>query len=664
LSLLASGICLLGLVALASAVLRLGPRASAALHVPTLVGVGGIGVWTALQVLAAGDTLELAAPWSVPGAALALALDPLSAFFLLPVSILAALAALSGASRGGQGASSRGTWPLTALLVAGMLLVLVAHNAILFLVAWEAMSLAGWGLVACNASAEGRRAGWIYLIASHVGSAALLLLFAALAEAGGARADFAGLHGAADALPVGGLLALGLVGFGMKAGVLPFHVWLPEAHAAVPSHVSALMSGAMVKLGLYGMLRLVVLLGPVPPQAGALLAALGLAGALLGVGLALQQRDLKRALACSTIENLGLIAFGLGLALWGRASATPALALFALLAALLHVWNHSAMKGLAFLCAGALLRAKPTHDLERLGGLLARMPISGLCMVVAGVALAGLPPLNGFAGEWLLYRGLLDGGLSLAGGPRVAVLLAAALLALIGALAAACHVRLIGVALLGEPRSAEAAASREANAWELVPIVLLTGVCLVLGLAPARAVGVLAPVAAQVFGPELASPTSLAQVASVLAPLGSLAALTWLALALGSLALWLGRRRPLLLARAQTWSCGYAAVTPRMQYTARSVAELLGRTVLPGVSSPRVRLLRPIGFFPPSGQLGSEAGDPLTRGVYEPLFAVVARRCAELRILQQGRTHLYLTYLLVAVLASLLWAALRSRGLA
>lgn len=656
---LAAVVLLLVLAALASAVLRLGPRASAALNASAVVAAGVVCAERALCVLASGEALELVHGWQVPGGALALGLDPLSAFFLLPVALLSALGACYGAGcLGSDPRAPRGTWPLYSLLVAGMLLVLLARNAVLFLAAWEGMSLAAWALVACDASAEGRRASWIYLVASHAGSAALFLLFAVLAQAAGDPADFAAMRAAPTALPLGALLLLGLLGFGVKAGVLPLHVWIPEAHAAVPSHVSALMSGAMVKLGLYGLLRLSVLLGPLPPSAGAVLAVLGLAGALLGIGLALQQRDLKRALACSSIENLGLIAFGLGLALWGQASGAPGLALFALAGALLHAWNHSAMKGLMFLCAGAALHGKPTRDLERMGGLLARMPVSGVCMLVGGVALAGLPPLNGFAGEWLLFRALLDGGLALAGGARVAVLLAAALLALLGALAAACFVRLIGVALLGEPRSAEAAASHEVGRRMLVPIVLLAAVCVDLGIAPGLAVRGFASVAQQLLGAQGASPPALAQVASVLAPLGALASATWLALAAAGLCVWLGRWRP--VARGETWACGYGAVSPRMQYTARSFSELLGRTLLPVLFAPRLRVLLPQGYFPPPGKLSSQDDEPLTRAVYEPLFDAIARRCVRLRVLQQGRAHLYVGYVLAAVLVSLLWVSLRA----
>jgi hydrogenase-4 component B len=660
---IAGAVALLVLAGVQSALARPGSRAIARLNAAAVALAAIACAVPSVGVLVSGEPLALLLPWSVPGGALAIGLDPLSAFFLVPVAALSALTACYGVEYlATSPRPARVTWPAFDALVAGMVLVLIARNAVLFVIGWEGMSLAAWALVASDASSsEGRRAGWIYLVAAHVGSAALLLLFAILAHASGDSATFTAIRAGSAELPTGWLLLLGLVGFGVKAGVIPFHVWLPEAHAAAPSHVSALMSGAMVKLGWYGLLRLAVLLGPLPAAAGPCLAALGLAGAWLGIALALQQRDLKRSLAYSSVENLGLIAIGLGLAAWGSARGNPALALFGMTGALLHVWNHAAMKGLLFLSAGAAVHAAGTRDLERLGGLLRRMPFAGACFVAGAVAISGLPPQNGFNSEWLLYRALLDAALDAAGIARVAAFLGAALLALVGALAAACTVRMVGIAFLGEPRDRAAANAHEGGLWMRAPLALLLLACIALAVLPSTVVMLCGAVARDVLGAGVASPGALAGTAGAVAPIGAIAAAGWLAVVLG----WpvVARLRGRSPARDTTWGCGYAAPNARMQYTARSFSEQFAERVLPRSLAPRIRLSPVSGRFPAPAHFESEEGDPITRGSYEPIFSAIASRFARLRVLQQGNAHLYLAYVLVAVVASLLWTSLRARWL-
>jgi len=662
-SAIVGAIALVLLAGLVTAFARPAPRSAARANALVIAIAAVACAGPAWHALARGESLALSLPWPVPGGAFAVALDPLSAFFLLPVAALSAICAVYavGYLAHGDARRSRTIWVCFDALVAGMLLVLIARNAVLFVVAWELMSLAAWGLVAFGQpGAEARRAGWIYLVAAHAGSVALLLVFAILADAAAGQASFDAIaaHGAL-AVPGAWLLALGLLGFGVKAGVIPLHVWLPEAHAAAPSHVSALMSGAMVTLGLYGLLRLAVLLGPLPASAGLVLAALGLGGALLGIALAVHQRDLKRALAYSSVENLGLMTLGLGLAVFGAARGDAAVALFGLMGALLHVWNHAAMKGLLFLAAGNVVHAAGTRDLERLGGLLRRLPVTGACFVLGAVAISGLPPLNGFASEWLLYRALTDLALGAAATTGVVAYLAAALLALVGGLAAACFVRLVGIAFLGEPRSAEAGAAREGDALLWGPAVLLGAACVLLALLPGAVVRLAEPVAGQLLGPGLAS---TAAVQRALTPIGVAAGVGWAAFLVGAalVAGWLrarGRRTQ------ETWACGYAQPSVRMQYTARSFSELLAARFLPRWLAPRVRVPMLEGCFPGSATLASEERDPLTAGVYEPLFSALAVRFARLRGLQQGNAHAYLAYILSAVLVALAWISWRTRGL-
>lgn len=658
-----AALALLVLSALLGALAPPGSRAAARLNC-ALVALAALACGLcAVTVLASGQPLALVLPWSVPGGALAIGIDPLSAFFLIPVTALSVVTACYGVGYlADVPMPTRVSWPAFDALVAGMILVLVAHNAVLFVIGWEGMSLAAWALVASDpSSSEGPRAGWIYLVAAHVGSAALLLLFAILAHASGDSATFDAIRLGSAALPTGWLLLLGLVGFGVKAAVIPFHVWLPEAHAAAPSHVSALMSGAMVKLGLYGMMRLAVLIGPLPAATGPCLVALGLAGAWLGISLALQQRDLKRALAYSSVENLGLIAIGLGLAAWGSARGNPALALFGLMGALLHIWSHAAMKGLLFLSAGSVVHAAATRDLERLGGLLRRMPFTGTCFLAGAVAISGLPPQSAFNSEWLLYRGLFGAAFDTSGVMRVAALLGAALLAFVGGLAAAYAVRLVGIGFLGEPRDRAAAEAHEGGVWLRAPLAVLLLACIALAVLPSSVVILCSPVAREVLGPSIASAVAVSGTADAVAPVGAIAAVGWLAVALGwPVGSLLRGRSP---ARSATWGCGYAAPSARMQYTARSFSEQFADRVLPRALAPRVRTTEMTGRFPAPVSFESEEGDPLTRGSYEPIFRSIADRFARFRVLQQGNAHLYLAYILVAVIASLLWSSLRARWL-
>jgi formate hydrogenlyase subunit 3/multisubunit Na+/H+ antiporter MnhD subunit len=660
---IAGALALLVLAALLGALAPPGSAAASRLNAALVALVAIACGVPAVGVLVSGEPLALVLPWSVPGGALALGVDPLSAFFLIPVAALSALTACYGV---GYLASAlrpaRVLWPAFDALVAGMLLVLVARNAVLFVIGWEGMSLAAWALISSDpSSSEGRRAGWIYLVAAHVGSAALLLLFAILAHAAGDSLTFGAIHLGSAALPRGWLLLLGLIGFGVKAAVVPLHVWLPEAHAAAPSHVSALMSGAMVKLGWYGMMRLALLIGPLPAAVGPCLTALGLTGAWLGISLALQQRDLKRALAYSSVENLGLVAIGLGLAAWGSARGNPALALFGLMGALLHVWSHAAIKGLLFLAAGGVVHATGTRDLEHLGGLLRRMPFTGACFVAGAVAISGLPPQSAFNSEWLLYRGLFGAALDAPGIARVAALLGAALLALVGALAAAYTVRLVGIAFLGEPRDRGAAEAHEGGVWSRVPLAALLVACIALAVLPSTVVILCSSVARDLLGPSLASASAVSEIARAVAPVGAIAAAIWLLAALGWPAVsWLRGRNPAL---DTTWGCGYAAPSPRMQYTARSFSEQFAERVLPRALAPPIRVARISERFPAPVRFEAEEGDPITRGSYEPIFRAIANRFARLRVLQQGNAHLYLAYVLVAVLASLLWTSLRARWL-
>ncbi|MBI4602301.1 MAG: oxidoreductase, partial [Planctomycetes bacterium] len=555
--------------------------ASARPRLATTVGAGASVAGCALGLVPAARALLGAPPepfraaWSVPYGSLSLGLDPLSAVFLLPTLVLGAIASVYGAgylgSRG-HGRRLGSAWLVQNLLLASLVAVVVARNGVLFLVAWEVMALASFALVVFEDELESvRRAGWTYLVATHLGTAFLLALFVLLGR-GSESLDFEGFAAGGARAP-GALFLLALAGFGTKAGLMPVHVWLPEAHPAAPSHVSALLSAVMIKTGVYGILRTLTFLGPPSPWWGWTLVAVGGASAVLGILFALAQGDLKRLLAYSSVENVGWIAVGIGLGLLGQASGLAALAVLGFAAALFHVWSHGVMKALLFLGAGSILHATGTRELSRLGGLLKRMPWTGLASMAGAAAIAGLPPFSGFASELLLLTAAFRGGLGGAGAAaqgltslEVLSLGVIAAVALVAGLAAAAFAKAAGIALLGEPRSEEAARARESGLLLRVPMGILVLGTLALGAAAPLAVRALEPALAVLGLPAQAARDGLRIASETLALVAVAGAvLAGLSAVLAVLRLALLARRE--VRSAVTWDCGYARPTARMQYT-------------------------------------------------------------------------------------------------
>jgi len=616
-----------------------------------------LGLSPALAALSGGE-LVAHWRWTPPYGDLVLGVDRLSAFFLVPLFTLAACAAVYGRSYLLHG-KRRPLGPPALffnLLVASMALIVLARDAIVLLVSWEAMGLTSFLLVSFeHQHAEVRRAGWIYLVASQIGAMVFMaFLFLLIRQAGSTEFSAFQRMTAPDPWLAIGLAVLAAIGCGVKAGFVPLHVWLPEAHAAAPSHMSALMSGASIKIALYALLRGLSFLPPARWWGPALI-LLGFAGAGFGISQALAQRDLKRVLAYSSIENMGLILIGLGIAFWGAALGSPAVAALGALAAGFHLWSHVMMKGLLFLCAGSVLHGSGTRDLEALGGLLRRMPLTSMLLIVGAVAIAGLPPLNGFVGEWLILRGLFAGAVVRSGAPGIAALLAVGALAFVGALAALCFVRLIGIALLGNPRSEAAAHAHESSVGLLLPMLVLAGGCLALSLRPTILVRPVSAFAGQLFGAEVSA--AVESLAPSLAMLGAVSGGIGLLVAIAGAVLAARLRRP--APAPPTWDCGYAAPTARMQYTASSFAQIATAQLLPEALSPRIAEQRPAGLFPARGKFRSNDADPLTRRWYEPFFTRWADRFVSFRWVQQGVLHAYLFYILAAVVVALTWASIR-----
>ena len=462
-----------------------------------------------------GPLVRMALPLGIPWIGVHFRLDVLSGFFLLLLGIGAAGASLFAIGYGAHEEEPQRVLPFYPLFLAGMHMVLIADDAFVFLFSWELMSLASWALVlARHRKAGNAQAGFVYLVMAVFSGLAMLLAFGMLAGPDGGYA-FDAMRMAHPGAGVAALVfALVLIGAGSKAGLVPLHVWLPLAHPAAPSHVSALMSGVMTKIALYGFIRLVFdILGGAPWWAAAIVLALGGITAVLGVLHALMEHDLKRLLAYSTVENIGIVFVGLGLALAFRANGFAAGAALAFTAALFHALNHTLFKSLLFFCTGAVLIATGTSDMERLGGLIKRMPVTSAAMLAGCAAISALPPMNGFASEWLTFQAVLLRPELPQWGLKLMIPVDGALLALAAALAAACFVRAFGIAFLGRSRSAAATDAREADRWSIGAMAGFGALCLLTGLFPGVVIDLLGRRDACIMrdvASELGSPLSTA----------------------------------------------------------------------------------------------------------------------------------------------------------
>jgi formate hydrogenlyase subunit 3/multisubunit Na+/H+ antiporter MnhD subunit len=618
-----------------------------------------IGCIPAIQVLLGGPVEQFHFPWPVPFGEFFIELDPLSAWFLVPTLLLSALSAVYGVGylRPWQSKRPLGPiWFFYGLLVLGMVLVLLARNAVLFLVAWELMAVASFFLVTFEHERQSvREAGWIYFVATHLGTAFLLAFFLLLGRETGSM-DFTvwaaqGVHTQGLA---GVLFLLAAIGFGTKAGFMPLHVWLPEAHPAAPSHVSALMSGVMIKTGIYGLMRAFTFLGKPPLWWGWALVAIGLSSGVLGVLFALAQHDLKRLLAYHSVENIGIIALGLGVGLLGMGTGSAVLMVLGFGGALLHVLNHALFKGLLFLGAGAVVHSTGTHEIDHLGGLLKRMPWTAAAFLVGAVAISGLPPLNGFLSEFLIFFGAFKGGISTSGPVAVPMLVVVAGLALIGGLAVACFTKAFGIVFLGEPRSEHVSRVHEVD-WSMrLPMLLLAAACAGIGLFAPVMVGSLQRVLENVTAqqPEVVRMTLATTTASLMFVV--IGAVTFLLL----VAMLVLVRRGLLANRRVdedvTWGCGYPQPTVRMQYTASSFAQPLTDLFRPLLGT-RKKLSAPHGLFPAEAALKTETPDLSREEMYRPMFERGEMWLSQLRWLQHGNVQLYILYIAATLMVLLVW---------
>lgn len=615
-----------------------------------------VGIPSALSIIASGKEWAFRADWSLPWSSFSLGMDGLSAFFFAFVLFLALPAAIYGKgylagheNSGWTGAS----WSFFQLLVASMLVVVTARDGLLFLLAWEVMSVSSFFLVIFDhEKAEVRSDALVYLVATHLGGAALFAMFGLWGGPAGSL-DFETLqatHPGSKTLIA--IFILAVAGFGSKAGFAPFHIWLPKAHPAAPSHVSALMSGMMIKMGIYGLMRVILLSAPVPKYWGYALLAIGAVSALGGVIYALAQHDIKRLLAYHSVENVGIITMGLGAGLVALGAGLNTIASVAFCGSILHVLNHGLFKSLLFFSGGAAAKFAGTRDMEHMGGLMKRMPVTGATFLIGSAAICALPPFNGFVSEWLIYTGLFGGAIHGSGTASVTLLSSVPVLALVGGLALACFAKAFGVVFLGEPRSEAASKCSEPSLWMTVPMVFTAFCCAAVGLAAPFVAAITSPASEALAGIS----GNAEEAVAVPSLLVSVVVASWMLVLVAVVLLLL--RGFLLKGRAvteqPTWGCGYTAPTARMQYTASSFAGPILEP-LRSLMRPSLRKQRPKGVFPKRASFSSSFSDPADRGIFDPAVSLIERFASFLRPLQQGRLQIYLLYLLVTLVILLAW---------
>jgi formate hydrogenlyase subunit 3/multisubunit Na+/H+ antiporter MnhD subunit len=633
-----------------------------------LASVAGIAAAVG-KILGGGGVIEIFS-WqaAVPFFTLAMNVDQLSAFFLLALFVLVLGVSIYSlgyifhyADRKNIGLLNF----LTLTFILSMTFVLTAANVVFFLIAWEAMALFSYFLVVFEGEKEeNQRAGTLYIIMTHVATAFLILGFMLVfsyTHSFALTADAAAIPDFAKNIA---FLAF-LIGFGTKAGIIPLHIWLPYAHPAAPSNVSALMSGIMIKTAIYGLIRFALCwLGVEHTWWGALILGLGMISAVLGVAYALMEHDIKRLLAFHSVENIGIIFIGLGVSFIAFAGHQPLLAGLAMTAALLHTLNHTLFKGGLFLGAGSVQYAAHTRDIEKLGGLIKGMPVTALLILCFSLAISAILPFNGFISEWLTYQSLFAGMMTGPAAFNVLAILAVAALALTGALAAACFVKLFGIAFLGRPRSGQAFKAREAPLSMNVGQGILAVLCLAIGLMPLAVLRLIDPVVTSIGGTSVFGQLRGGWIMvsyPLSTPAGSVSPLVFLLALLAFVLLSLLSARIIggkyLARRYGTWDCGFEALNARMQYSAAGFAKpfkIVFRILFR--PSRKITLAGDSAYHPEGIAYSTSAISIFEEYLYHPLVNAVKRFSLRTKFLvQTGNIHNYLCYILFMVLLLMLY---------
>ena len=620
------------------------------------VGMAAAGLLSP-TLLGGGIVLPIGLPWL--GAHFKL--DALGAFFVVVINVGAAATSLYALGYGRHEEAPGRVLPFFPVFLAAMNLVLVAADAFTFLFSWELMSLSSWALVMAHHRRAGNAAaGYLYLLMASLGTLALLLAFGLLSGPSGGYPFDVVRQAPPSAAYAAAVLVLALIGAGSKAGLVPLHAWLPLAHPAAPTHVSALMSGVMTKVAVYGFVRIAFdLLGAPSWWWGALVALAGGITAVMGVLYALMQNDLKRLLAYSTVENIGIVFIGLGLALAFEANEMPGAAALALTAALLHAFNHSLFKSVLFFGAGVVLHATGERDMERLGGLIHRMPRTALAFLIGSAAISALPPFNGFVSEWLMFQAILLSPALPQWLLKFLVPAVGALLALSAALAGACFVKAFGITFLGRPRSTAAAHAVEADRWSLAAMFALALLCLLAGILPGYFINALAPVIQSLTGAHLPRQESLdwltiVPIAQSRSSYNGLLLFFFIALAASLAAEAIHRFASRSVRRSAAWDCGFPDPSPATQYTSGSFSQPIRRVFGSVLFRAREEVHMPAPGDATPARLQVRMRDVPWDVLYAPVARIVGFVAERLNALQFLTIRGYLTLVFCALVALLM----------
>lgn len=598
-------------------------------------------------------------------------IDPLSAFFLLVISLIGFAVSIYSLGYVRSFLLKRHVGLFLFLYSSFLLLmsaVVTIANGMFFIVAWEGMSLGTYFLITYEHETESsRRAGFLYVVMTHIGTFLLILMFLTLFSYSRSF-DFGSFRNAASSMPTGSktlVFLCALIGFGIKAGVIPLHIWLPEAHPAAPSNISALMSGVMIKTGIYGMVRVFFdFLGTGVPWWGFLVLILALGSSVLGVMFALMEHDLKRLLAYHSIENIGIILMGVAVALIFHEAGNDSIAYIGLVAALFHTLNHATFKSLLFLSAGSVVHSTGTRNIEELGGLIKRLPYTAFFFLVGAVAISALPPLNGFISEWLTFQAFFRGFDVADLSVKIAMPISVALLALTSALAAACFVKAFGITFLGSGRSHHIDDAHESPRNMLAGMGMLSVACIAFGLAPSFVISLLQPVAGFVLHRNASEAHTADVSASVNANptvneapiLIGILLIAIAGLAVLGIVVFRGNRKSRIV---PTWACGLEGLSPRMQYTATGFSKPI-RMIFSSVFRPsrEIYVSEPMSsYFKPTIRVELKTEAIFDTRVYEPALNNFIKAVRIFRKIQTGHIQSYLAYIFVTLII-LLWMAL------
>jgi formate hydrogenlyase subunit 3/multisubunit Na+/H+ antiporter MnhD subunit len=655
-------------IALLAIILSGKSSATAFVYGATLV-ICGVALFGALRWLigSGGNGASMMLPIGLPWLGAHFHIDALASFFLVVVNLGGAAASLYGLGYGRHDHAPHRVLPFFPAFLAGMNLVVLADDAFSYLLCWEFMSLASWALVMAHHREPGNaRAGYVYLVMASFGTLTLLLAFGLLSGPAGDY-EFTAIRATQHTPYVATLvLILMLLGAGSKAGLVPLHVWLPLAHPAAPSHVSALMSGVMTKVAIYGFIRVIFdLLGQPTWWASVVVLILGGITAVMGILYAMMEKDLKRLLAYSTIENIGVIFASLGLALAFQANGLKLAAALAFTAALFHVLNHSFFKSLLFFGAGAVLRSTGERDMDKLGGLIHRMPLTSFVVLVGCVAISALPPFNGFVSEWLMFQAVLQSPELPQWALKITVPAVGALLALAAALAAACFVKVYGVTFLGRPRSTAAERANEVDRCSLVAMFILAALCLLAGILPGLVIDALSPITIEILGGRMPIQAnepwlSIVPIAESRSSYNGLLVMVFITISASLSVFVIHRFASRALRRGPAWGCGFSDSTPAAQYSAGSFAQPIRRVFGTLVFHARDHVDMPAPGDTRPARLRIELHDLVWEGMYLPIVGAVGFCADRLNSLQFLTIRRYLSLVFATLVTLLLVLAIWS----